>query len=203
MSAQQDADIWVLASGNQHKLAELAQPLSALGKVLKPQSEWQISDAEETGLSFQENAILKARHAAAATGKSAIADDSGLIVPALNGAPGLYSARYAGEHGNDAANREKLLRELSGVVDDQRSAAFVCVLAVVRHADDPLPLLAIGEWHGAISQAEQGENGFGYDSLFIPHGLAVTAAQMLPEEKQRLSHRALAIQSLLSQLPSV
>lgn len=195
-----DPSTWVLASGNQHKLAELAEPLSALGKTLQPQSIWQVEDAEETGLSFQENAILKARHASAATGKPAIADDSGLIVAALNGAPGLYSARYAGEHGDDATNRAKLLSELADTPDDQRQAAFVCVLALVRHAVDPLPVLAIGEWQGRISDVERGDHGFGYDPVFVPAGLSITAAEMLPADKQSVSHRALAIQSLLAQL---
>jgi XTP/dITP diphosphohydrolase len=192
-------DIWVLASNNRHKLEELASPLSVLGKKLKPQSDWQVEDADETGLSFIENAILKARHAAHLTEKPAIADDSGLMVSALSGAPGIYSARYAGEHGNDAANRQKLLAELAQVPSEDRVAAFICVLAAVRSADDSLPMVAIGQWRGEIAGAEMGENGFGYDSIFIPEGYQCTAAELLPADKQRISHRALAITALVAE----
>ena len=140
----------VLASGNTGKLAEFNTLLADAGFEVRPQSEFGVEDAEETGLTFIENAILKARHASQATGLPALADDSGLVVDALGGAPGLYSARYAGEHGNHAANIDKLLNELSDVPDERRTARFVCVLALLRHAEDPQPLVAQGTWEGRI-----------------------------------------------------
>lgn len=190
----------VLASGNAGKLAEIARLLEPLGLVIRTQTEFGITPPEETGLSFIENAILKARHAARLSGLPALADDSGLEVDFLNGAPGIYSARYAGEDGNDAANNRKLLDALEGVPAGQRSARFRCVIALLRHAEDPMPLVATGTWEGRILEAPRGEGGFGYDPLFLPAGLERTAAELGKAEKNRLSHRGQALQALLALL---
>ncbi len=189
----------VLASGNAGKLAELRELLGT-GFALHAQSEFGVTDAEETGLSFVENAILKARHAARATGLPALADDSGLCVDALDGAPGLYSARYAGQHGDSEANIDKLLRGLAGVPDAERSARFVCVLALLRHAEDPLPLIAQGIWEGRILHARQGSGGFGYDPVFFSPGHGCSAAELPSDVKNRDSHRGLALAQLRAQL---
>jgi XTP/dITP diphosphohydrolase len=185
----------VLASSNAGKLAELRELLGD-GFDLHVQSEFGVDDAEETGLSFIENAILKARHAARATGLPALGDDSGLCVDALHGAPGLYSARYAGTHGNSDANIDKLLRELDGTDDVQRDARFVCVLALVRDADDPQPLIAEGVWHGRILRERRGDNGFGYDPVFFSPAHACSAAELPAVVKNRDSHRGLALAKL-------
>ncbi len=185
----------VLASSNAGKLAELRDLLGD-GFVLHAQSDLGVADAEETGLSFVENAILKARHAARATGLPALADDSGLCVDALQGAPGLYSARYAGAHGDAAANIGKLLRELDGVPDEARAARFVCVLAVLRHADDPQPLLAQGTWEGRILPAPRGDGGFGYDPVFFSPAHGCSAAELPAALKRRDSHRGQALAAL-------
>ena len=185
----------VLASGNAGKLAEL-RALLGDGFTLHAQSEFGIADIDETGLSFVENALLKARHAARVSGLPALADDSGLCVDALHGAPGLYSARYAGAHGDSNANIEKLLGELARVEDSQRSARFVCVLALLQHADDPLPLIAQGVWEGRILHARQGSNGFGYDPVFFSPAHSCSAAQLPAEIKHRDSHRGLALMQL-------
>jgi XTP/dITP diphosphohydrolase len=185
----------VLASGNAGKLAELRDLLGAQFE-LHAQSEFGVDDAEETGLSFIENAILKARHAARTTGLPALGDDSGLCVDALHGAPGLYSARYAGTHGDSEANIHKLLRELDGVPDDARGARFVCVLALVRHADDPMPLVAEGAWEGRILHARRGGNGFGYDPVFFSPAHGCGAAELPAETKNRDSHRGIALAKL-------
>lgn len=189
----------VLASGNAGKLAELRELLGA-GFTLHAQSEFGLADAEETGASFVENAILKARHAARATGLPALADDSGLCVDALDGAPGLYSARYAGTHGDSEANIDKLLCELDGVPDAERSARFVCVLALLRHADDPLPLIAQGIWEGRILHARQGRGGFGYDPVFFSPAHGCSAAELPADIKNRDSHRGRALAQLHTQL---
>ncbi len=184
----------VLASSNAGKLLELRELLHDAGIEVVAQSQLGIDDAEETGLTFIENAILKARHAARASGLPALGDDSGLCVDALNGAPGLYSARYAGEHGNAQANIEKLLRELNGVPDEKRSAHFVCVLALLRSADDPDPLIAHARWRGRVLHAPRGVRGFGYDPVFRPddgHGLS--AAELDSALKNRISHRGKAL----------
>jgi XTP/dITP diphosphohydrolase len=185
----------VLASGNAGKLAELRALLGA-DFELHAQSEFGVDDAEETGLSFIENAILKARHAARATGLPALADDSGLCVDALHGAPGLYSARYAGTHGDHAANIDTLLANLADVGEAQRSARFVCVLARVQHADDPLPLIAQGVWEGRILHARSGAGGFGYDPVFYSPAHGCSAAELAPDVKHRDSHRGLALAQL-------
>ncbi|WP_395625235.1 RdgB/HAM1 family non-canonical purine NTP pyrophosphatase [Thermomonas sp.] len=185
----------VLASSNAGKLAEL-RGLLGDGFELHVQSEFGVADAAETGLSFVENAILKARHAARATGMPALGDDSGLCVDALHGAPGLYSARYAGAHGNDEANIDKLLHELDGVDDARRGARFVCVLALVRDAHDPQPLLAEGTWLGRILRERRGDNGFGYDPVFFSPAHGCSAAELPATIKRRDSHRGLALAKL-------
>ncbi len=189
-------NILILASNNLGKIREFNQLLTEWAIDVRPQSEFAVSEVAETGLSFVENALIKARHASRHTGLPALADDSGLVVDCLNGAPGLYSARYAGADADDAANRRKLLAALADVPDTARSARFVCVLALLRHADDPLPLICQGEWAGRIAQAERGEHGFGYDALFEVPERHCTAAELPPSEKQRLSHRAQALQHL-------
>ncbi len=181
----------VLASGNQGKLKELRACLDDLGYKVLPQSEFNCTDAVEDGLSFVENAIKKARHASEQTGLPAIADDSGIEVVALGGAPGIHSARFAGEHGNDAANNEKLLSSLADKTD--RRARFRCALVFVRHALDPVPVIAEGAWEGEIAIEPKGEHGFGYDPLFILPEQGISSAELSPEEKKKQSHRALAL----------
>jgi XTP/dITP diphosphohydrolase len=182
--------IVVLASGNVGKLRELDAVLAPLGLSLKPQSEFDVPEVEETGLSFVENAIIKARAAAAHSGLPAIADDSGLEVDYLDGAPGIYSARYSGA--GDAANNTRLLQELHDVPEAQRSARFQCVLVYMRHALDPTPLVCQASWEGAILFAPTGEHGFGYDPLFYVPEYQCSSAQLPPEIKNRISHRAKA-----------
>lgn len=189
----------VLASSNPGKLVELRELLGD-GFSLHAQSEFHIEDAEETGASFVENALLKARHAARASGLPALADDSGLCVDALYGAPGLYSARYAGRHGDGGANITKLLRELDAIDAPARSARFVCVLALLRHADDPMPLLAEGVWEGRILRAPQGTGGFGYDPVFYSPAHGCSAAELAPQVKNHDSHRAMALARLRERL---
>ena len=189
---------WVLASENAGKVAEFNHLLSELGIHVRSMGEFGLTGAEETGESFVENALLKARHVARATGFPALADDSGLAVDALGGAPGIYSARYAGTHGDDVANYQKLLADLADA--QSRAAQFVCALALVRSANDPLPLIAMGLWHGTILQQPAGTNGFGYDPVFQPNGSALSAAQMAPQYKAAVSHRGLALQELRRQL---
>ena len=186
----------VLASGNAGKVVELEQLLAGSGVELVPQTALGVSDADETGLTFVENALIKARHAARATGLPALADDSGICVDALDGAPGLYAARYSGVHGDSAANNAKLLRELHGVPMEKRTAYFIAVLVLLRHADDPAPLIAEGRWHGKIMEGPRGEGGFGYDPLFLPDGSDLGAAEIEPALKNRLSHRGQALDVL-------
>ncbi|QYR53359.1 RdgB/HAM1 family non-canonical purine NTP pyrophosphatase [Lysobacter soyae] len=187
---------WVLASNNAGKLAEFRSLFAEHGIAFTAQSEWGVEDADETGLSFIENALIKARHAAGLTGCPAIADDSGLCVDALQGAPGIRSARFAGGHGDAVANNNLLLAKLAGVVDAERTARFVCALAFVRHADDPMPVLAEGVWEGRILAAPEGNGGFGYDPLFFDPTQRMSAAAMAPERKQLLSHRGQAMRRL-------
>lgn len=189
---------FVLASNNAGKLREFEQLFSKLGLEVLPQAQFGVEDADETGLSFIENALIKARHASEKTSKPAMADDSGIVVPALDGAPGIYSARYSGK--GDKANNEKLLRALDGVEGAARSAFYVAVIALVKHPNDPMPIIAEGRWHGRIAETPAGDGGFGYDPLFIPDGFDITAAQMARDEKQSLSHRALALNALAPQL---
>ena len=189
---------FVLASNNAGKLKEFEQLFSKLGLEVLPQAQFGVEDADETGLSFIENALIKARHASKKTSMPAMADDSGIVVPVLNGAPGIYSARYSGK--GDAANNDKLLQALDGVEGADRSAFYVAVIALVKHPDDPMPIIAEGRWHGRIAETPAGDGGFGYDSLFIPDGFDITAAQMTRDEKQSSSHRALALNALAPQL---
>lgn len=188
----------VLASNNAKKLKELSALLTPLGIQLIPQGELGVPEAEEPHHTFLENALAKARHAAQLTGLPALADDSGLCVKALGGAPGVQSARYAGEPKSDARNNEKLLAALTGVAD--RRAHFVSLLVLVRHGDDPQPLVAEGEWHGEIIDQYRGEGGFGYDPLFYVPGEKATAAELSAEVKNRLSHRGQAMARLLERL---
>ena len=189
---------FVLASNNAGKLREFEQLFSKLGVEVLPQAQFGVEDADETGLSFIENALIKARHASEKTNKPAMADDSGIVVPALNGAPGIYSARYSGK--GDTANNEKLLRALDGVEGAGRNAFYVAVIALIKHPNDPMPIIAEGRWYGRIAETPAGSGGFGYDPLFIPNGFDITAAQMARDEKQSLSHRALALNALAPQL---
>ena len=198
---------WVLASNNKGKLAEFKRLFAEadLDVTIVPQGQLDIDDAIEDGLSFVENAIIKARHASRISGMPAIADDSGLCVPVLGNAPGIYSARYAGEHGNDAKNNAKLIADLQPIRDAQASepikGLFVCVLAMVRHADDPLPIIAQGLWQGEILETAHGDGGFGYDPLFWLPELQTSAASLSAADKNSISHRGQAIQQLLAQLP--
>ncbi|MBP2194924.1 XTP/dITP diphosphatase [Pantoea cypripedii] len=187
----------VLATGNPGKVRELADLLSAFGLDIVAQTELGVESAEETGLTFIENAILKARHAAQITGLPAIADDSGLAVDALGGAPGIYSARYAGLEASDQQNLEKLLVALENVADDERQAQFHCVLVYVRHAADPTPLVFHGSWAGEITRAAAGQGGFGYDPIFYVPELGKTAAELSKDEKRAVSHRGKALTLLL------
>ena len=188
----------VLASGNQGKVREFNQLLAGLDCKVVPQTELGVPDIEETGLTFVENAILKARNAAQHTGLPAIADDSGLEVDALDGAPGIYSARYAGAGASDADNLHKLLQALDGVT--QRSARFQCLLVFMRHGSDPTPLICQGSWEGSITTAPAGENGFGYDPVFWVAEHGCTSAQLSPEQKNALSHRGKALRELAARL---
>ena len=193
----------VLASGNAGKLAELRALLDGTGAELVAQSQLGVAEIEETGLSFVENALLKARHAAMATGLPALADDSGLCVDALGGAPGLYSARFAGRHGDSAANNARLLRELEGLDLDQRGAHFHAVIVLLRHAGDPQPLIAEGVWPGTILHAPRGTGGFGYDPLFLDREHGLSAAELDPAVKNAISHRGRALARLRERLPAL
>ncbi|MEF3083855.1 RdgB/HAM1 family non-canonical purine NTP pyrophosphatase [Luteimonas sp. SMYT11W] len=192
----------VLASGNAGKLLELRAMLADLPLTVLPQRELGVDDVPETGTTFVENALIKARHASQVTGLPALADDSGLIVDALGGAPGLYSARYAGSPTDDAANNTKLLQALEGLPEARRTARFYAVIVLLRHADDPQPLIAEGSWEGRILDAPRGANGFGYNPVFLDPARGLTAAEMPPEQKNRISHRALALQALRDRLAS-
>ena len=188
----------VLASNNKGKIAEFEKMFTELDLPVEviPQGKLNIEDAIEDGLSFIENAIIKARHASRISGKPAIADDSGICVPILGGAPGIYSARYAGEHGDDAANNIKLLENLKPLRTDSEviQGMFVCVLALVQHADDPLPQIFQGIWQGEVLEEARGENGFGYDPLFWLPELNISSAEMSKDEKNKISHRGQAMQ---------
>jgi len=191
----------VLASNNAKKMKELNALLAPLGFEIIPQGQLGIPEAEEPHCTFVENALAKARHAAQASGLPALADDSGLCVAALGGAPGVYSARYAGEPKSDARNNEKLLADLAGQSD--RRAHFACVLVLVRTADDPQPIIAEGEWHGTILEAQRGADGFGYDPLFYVPTHGQTAAELDSAIKNQLSHRGQAMQKLIARLPAL
>ncbi|MBP7370838.1 MAG: RdgB/HAM1 family non-canonical purine NTP pyrophosphatase [Arenimonas sp.] len=186
----------VLATSNKGKLAEIAPIVQAFGFDALPQNHYGFADAEETGLSFVENALIKARHACVQTGLPALADDSGIIIDALNGAPGLISAHYAGVHGDSAGNIAKVLTELAQLQSPLRSARFYCCMVLLKHANDPQPIIAEGIWHGEILSAPLGEHGFGYDPIFWDSKHQMSAAQMPAELKNRLSHRGQALQQL-------
>jgi len=196
---------WVLASGNQGKIKEFQKLFDLLSIKIIPQSEFQVQEIEETGLSFVENAILKARNAAKQTNLPAIADDSGLEVSALKGEPGIYSARYSapeyGAEASDSTNNQKLLSRMTGVSD--RSARFVCALALVKHADDPTPVVSVAYWQGEILEAPSGNAGFGYDPLFYLPDRQCSAAELAAEEKAKMSHRGQALASFLKQINSM
>lgn len=191
---------WVIASGNRGKLVELRELLADTSIELIAQSEFGIDDAEETGGTFVENALIKARHAARTANLPALGDDSGLCVDALGGAPGLLSARYAGAHGNAAANIAKLLDALRQVPDAQRNAHFHCTIVLLRHANDPTPLIAEGRWHGHILDAPRGDRGFGYDPIFFDPAFGNSAAELDAATKNRVSHRGLALAKLRQML---
>lgn len=193
----------LLASGNPGKIREVRAILAEHDFSVITQAECDIGDAEETGLSFVENAILKARHAARLSGLPAIADDSGLEVDALAGAPGIFSARYAGIGATDADNNAKLLAALAGVADAGRSARFRCVMVYLRHAADPSPIIAEGSWSGRILAAPRGQDGFGYDPLFYLPEQGCTSAELAPAVKNRLSHRGQALRALARALAAM
>jgi XTP/dITP diphosphohydrolase len=190
----------VLASANRGKLAEIQQVLADSGFTLVSQAELGVEDAVEDGRSFIENALIKARHACAATGLPALADDSGLLVDALGGAPGLISAHYAGVHGDSAANIRHLLAALADVPKEERTARFHSTLVLLRHTDDPQPLIAEGVWEGCILEAPRGSGGFGYDPVFYDPTLGVSAAELPPDLKNRTSHRGQALARLRERL---
>ena len=190
----------VLASGNAGKLKELAHLLKPLHMTVRSQAEFDMAPVEETGLTFVENALLKARAAAAASGLPALGDDSGLVVDALDGAPGIYSARFAGPDAADEDNNRLLLERLDGLPLERRNAHFHCCLVMLRTAEDPAPLIATGTWHGQILEAPRGQGGFGYDPLFLDPKLGVTAAELTMTEKARISHRGQALMALIERI---
>lgn len=189
----------VLASGNQGKLREFTQLLAPLSIEILTQSELGVSEAAETGLSFIENAIIKARNACAQTGLPAIADDSGIEVDALQGAPGIYSARYAGEQATDSDNIEALLKALNGVPASERNARFQCVVVYMRHAKDPTPLICQGTWHGQILSEAAGDGGFGYDPVFFVPETDCSAAELSSQQKHAISHRGQAMRCFIEE----
>ncbi len=190
----------VLATGNRGKIRELRDLLSDQRIEVFAQSDFDVGPVEETGLTFIENALLKARHASGQTGLAAIADDSGLVVDGLGGRPGIHSARFAGENASDADNVSLLLDELAGVPPERRTAYFFCAMVMVRWPEDPTPLVCEGRWQGHIADAPRGSGGFGYDPVFITES-GRTSAELAPEEKNRLSHRGLAVRALVARLP--
>ncbi|MEN8169885.1 MAG: XTP/dITP diphosphatase [Pseudomonadota bacterium] len=192
----------VLASGNKGKVREFNQIFAGLDIEVVPQTEFGVPEAEETGLTFVENAIIKARNAAAHTGLPAIADDSGLEVDALKGAPGIYSARYAGVGASDEENLQKLLQQMEGVPEAERTARFQCLLVFMEHENDPTPIICQGTWEGRIIASPQGENGFGYDPVFFVPEHECSSAQLSAEVKNRLSHRGQALEKLLAAMRS-
>lgn len=188
----------ILATGNAGKINELSEILSPIQCI--PQGHLNISNIEETGLSFVENALLKARHASKISGKAALADDSGLVVKSLHGAPGIHSARFAGAHASDADNLHLLLKQMQNTPDSQRQAFFYCAIVLVRHAEDPIPLIAVGNVEGTITRSPLGEHGFGYDPVFFLSKYDCTMAQLPAKIKNTMSHRANALHALRQQL---
>ena len=190
----------VLASNNAGKVREINQLLSDTDIEVVPQSDFNIPDADETGFTFVENAIIKARQAAELSGLPAIADDSGLEVDALNGAPGIYSARFSGEGATDEKNLLKLLEDIKDVPEAKRTARFQCLMVYMQHALDPTPIICQGTWEGVITFAPQGENGFGYDPVFFVPTHKCTSAELSPETKNQLSHRGQALQKIIGEI---
>lgn len=190
----------VIASGNAGKLAEFEDMLGSRGYEVRPQSDFDVEQPPETGKTFVENALVKARTAAQASGHAALGDDSGLVVRALNGRPGIHSARFAGQDAGDDANIDKLIGELEGLPETRRGAYFYCCLVLLRHADDPAPLIATGRWHGHILESRRGEGGFGYDPVFHDRDMGATAAELPAGEKNRVSHRGKALDALMKLL---
>ncbi|EHN71234.1 XTP/dITP diphosphatase [Aliivibrio fischeri] len=190
----------VLATGNQGKVREMADILADFGFDVVAQSEYNVSDVAETGTTFIENAIIKARHAAKETGLPAIADDSGLEVDALNGAPGVYSARYSGEGATDQKNIDKMLAAMEGIPAEKRTARFHCVLVLMKHENDPTPLICHGTWEGHITTEQKGENGFGYDPIFWVSEDNCSSSELEPARKKQLSHRGQALKKLFAAL---
>lgn len=200
MATDRSESRFVLASGNRGKLAEINRLLEGSGVEVVPQSAFDVVEVDETGLCFVENAILKAREASRVSGLPAIADDSGLEVDALDGAPGVRSSRFAGEDADDDANNRLLLERLDGVPEERRGARFRCVMVCMRHPLDPAPVICEGTWEGRIGRGPSGAGGFGYDPLFLPIGCDGSAAELDPVEKNRLSHRGQALRSLIAVL---
>jgi len=190
----------VIASGNAGKLAEFEDMLGPRGYQVRPQSDFDVEQPDETGSTFVENALIKARTAAEVAGHAALGDDSGLVVRALKGGPGIYSARFAGAEAGDDDNIDKLLTELAGLPEARRGAYFYCCLVLLRHADDPAPLIATGRWHGYIRESRRGDGGFGYDPIFYDPDLGATAAELPAGEKNRISHRGRALDALMAQI---
>jgi len=193
----------ILASGNAGKLREIAQLLEGLNLEILPQSEFDVPEIEETGLTFVDNAILKARNAAHHTGLPAIADDSGIAVDVLRGRPGIYSARFAGVGASDEENLEKLIRMVKPFPDEERTARFICSMVYIRHEEDHVPVIAEGVWEGQLITESKGDNGFGYDPIFYLSSHQCTSAELPPEIKNKLSHRGQALRKLLGQLTSL
>ena len=202
MSQSHGGEQIVLASNNPGKVREIGQLLAGARIQIRPQGDFGVPEVAETGLTFVENAIIKARHAASHSGLAAIADDSGIEVDALRGAPGIYSARYAGVGASDEANLLKLLEDLKHVPEPERTGRFQCVLVYLRHPDDPTPLICQGTWEGRILTAPRGENGFGYDPVFFVPTQGCSSAELDPETKNRLSHRGQALRQLQRLLES-
>ena len=190
----------VLASGNAGKLREFAQILAEFNFEVTPQSQFKVPDVEETGLSFVENALIKARNAAQHTGLPAMSDDSGIEVDALKGAPGIYSARFAGVGASDEQNNQLLLEKLTGIPTAERTARYHCVIVYMRHANDPMPMIFQGSWEGIILEQPRGENGFGYDPYFYVPTHKCSSAELAPEVKNQLSHRGIALRALQAAL---
>lgn len=193
---------WVIATGNVGKLREIATMLAALDIRVQPQSDFDVGPVEETGTTFVENAIIKARHAARVCGRPAFADDSGIVVDALGGAPGVHSARYAGVDATDQANLEKLLAATAHLPDAARGCRFVCVMVALAGADDPLPLIATGVWEGRLLRAPRGAGGFGYDPIFLVPEAGCSSAELPAARKNELSHRGQALRGLRALLAS-
>ena len=190
----------ILASGNKGKLSEFSEIFAPLKMDIKPQSDWKVSPVEETGLTFIENALIKARHASVETGLPALADDSGLVVDALGGKPGIYSSRFAGEHADEKAYTAKLLEVMKDIPENQRTARFVCVLAFLQHPDDPMPIIMQATWEGTILTERRGAGGFGYDPVFFVKEENCSAAELDSKRKHELSHRGRAAQMMAKEL---